>query len=73
MKLLALILCWLLCSVLAAGILFAYEQKEWPARAKKEYRCDLGWAVLISLLGGPLILVIAFFMTGFAKHGWKLR
>ena len=73
MKLLALILCWLLCSIIAAGLLFAHAQTEWPSLAKQDYRSDLGWAILMSLYGGPMTLVVAFFMTGFARHGWKLR
>jgi len=61
------------CAVLSAGMVFAYVQKEWSSLAKEEYRQDLSKSWGISLIGGPISLAVAFFMTGFVEHGFKWR
>ena len=60
---------WLLCAFLAYGILLAYWIGEFPGFNNRE---DAGFSMGISLLGGPITLVIAFFVTGFCRHGFKL-
>jgi predicted exporter len=64
---------WLACAVFAAGLFFADSQASFPQLAAKYRRKDLGWALGLSLLAGPVALVIAVFDTGFGEHGWRLR
>jgi len=63
---------WLICAVLTAGMWFAEFQGKFPEVAQKNRRSDLGEAILIGLVFGPLGLVAEFFTSGFAEHGWRL-
>lgn len=67
------VIVWLACAVLTAGMDFAYFQGKFPTIAKESRREHMGSAWLSGLLFGPLGTVIVFFCTGFAKHGWRLR
>lgn len=75
MVILLLVACWLPCSIICAGLFFAHVRKKY-SQAGDSPREDLGMAVAVgSLYGiiGPLGVVIAFLLTGFAEHGWRLR
>ncbi len=64
---------WLLCSFLSYGILFAYVQREFRVIAKETYREDMSIAMVLSLIAGPMALIMSLAATGFAKHGLKFR
>lgn len=63
------------CGFLSYGMLFAYNQNEWPTIAKIMYREDMGFSMIFGILAVllPFALVIAFLMSGFAKHGLKFK
>jgi hypothetical protein len=62
---------WIVCGVLSAGIDVAYFQQKFPSLAS--YRKDLGFALLMGLIFGPIALMVSFFTSGFCEHGWYLR
>jgi hypothetical protein len=66
---LVLILAWLLCATLAAGIWLAWAQRAFPAAACQDRRRDASMAWGLGLMGGPLALYAALMHTGFAEHG----
>lgn len=69
----AVLLAWLACTILAAGISFAYLQGRYPSIATQDYREDMGVSWLFAIVGGPLAFIVILFTTGFAKYGvrWK--
>ena len=73
MTILLIVVAWVACAVGTAGFWFAYFQGEWPNSAKYNRREDLGDAMLVGLVFGPIGLIVSFFGTGFAEHGWRLR
>jgi hypothetical protein len=64
-----LILGWFLGGLGGSGFLYAYMQGEYPGAAS--HRSDLGHA-LVFAFSGPISLVIAFLLSGFGQHGWRL-
>lgn len=62
---------WLLCGILSAGIDIAYFAAAYPTL--KQYRKDLGEALLCGLIFGPLALFVSFFYSGFCEHGIRWR
>lgn len=60
---------WVLCGILATGILFAYVCAEFPLEGCD--RDDFSKSVFVGLFG-PLGLIVALFVTGFARHGWRV-
>lgn len=73
MILLAIVILWLISALLVAGWNFAYVQSTWPCIAEKNYRSDFCYAMVCGAVFGPLGIPVALLMTGFAKHGWRLR
>ena len=73
MTLVLIIIGWIICGVIGAGIWVAYFQREYPSLASGDYRADLIIALGVGLLGGPLDIVVGLLMSGFCKHGWTLR
>lgn len=69
----AVITIWLICGLGAAGLYFAYFQGEYPNSAKDDYRKDLADGFLFGLIFGPIALLVGFFRSGFAQHGWRLK
>ena len=68
-----LVIVYLICAVLIAGMFFAYFTGKWPEHA--ESREELGYAIFIGLLGalsGPIGVLVVFLISGFAEYGWKL-
>jgi MFS family permease len=68
---------WLVCGVLSAGITFAWFQGDYTDhryvwRQNMGWRQDLGCAILLGLIGGPVGLVIVFCLSGFCEDGWRL-
>ena len=61
---------WFLCASLTAGFILADTQAKYPRFAEEFYRDDLGLSWLFVLVGGPIVLVISIFMTGFYQHGF---
>lgn len=64
---------WMLCAVGAAGFTFAYFQGEYPSIAQHMRRTNLGMAVVIGVIGGPIALFVTFCFSGFGEHGWRLK
>jgi hypothetical protein len=69
---LACVALYLLCAIAAYGICFAHFQGEFPLNAEARRRSDAGFAAIVAI-SGPLGLIVIFFMSGFAKHGWRVR
>ena len=65
-----------ICVIIVAGLCFAHFQGDFPFLAKDEKREDLGFAVVMGLSYGAFSLLgvfLALCMSGFAKHGWRLK
>lgn len=62
---------WVVCGVLAYGVSFAYEQKEYEDFAKKMERHDRGTAMIDSLFG--TIALYGLLIEHGAKHGLMYR
>ena len=60
-----------ICGVLAAGINFAYLQKEFWLLAEESYTTDLLASYIVGILCGPISLYAALVVTERAKHGIK--
>jgi hypothetical protein len=60
------IVCW----VFAAGLLFAFLQKQWPIIARENYQRDLCYAYILGV-AGPASLFALFFTDGFRLCGIK--
>ena len=68
-------LIYLVCSVASAGLYFADCQGRVPSGARERRRDDLGFAIVTGLflgLIGPVGVLQAYLMSGFAEHGWRL-
>jgi hypothetical protein len=63
---------WILCGILAYGIMFADSQRRYPLLANDDYREDMANSVLLGLFG-PIGLLTALFSSGFARYGLKFR
>lgn len=77
MTIVIMIICiWAVSAVTAWGLFFADIQGSFPALAARQYRKDLGeCAFLGALCGlmGPIGILAAFYLTGFAQYGWRLK
>ena len=71
--LIACIVFWLACAAVTAGMYFAESQCKFPEGAKERRREDMGEAWVFGIVFGPLGLVLEFFLSGFAKYGWRMR
>jgi len=63
---------WVACALAAAGLFNAFLQEEFHDLGAKDQRQNFGIAILFGLMGGPISLFVAFFMTGFCQYGWTL-
>jgi hypothetical protein len=67
---------WVFCAVISAGWFFAYVQATFSIAPQQSAREDLGMAIVISMLYGalgPVGVLLSWMLTGFAKHGWRLK
>jgi heme/copper-type cytochrome/quinol oxidase subunit 2 len=62
---------WVVSAVLAYGMLLADFRRR--HRSGLSYRQDVGLAALMACVGGPVALVIALAVTGFAEYGLMYR
>lgn len=60
---------WIVSAIGAAGLFFAYFQGKYGGDPDE----DLAMGLLFGLIGGPVTLFVAFFMSAFGKHGWRLK
>lgn len=63
------LLVWFICGVVATGVAFAYFAGKYPDNR----RGNLAFAWCWGLLGGPFSLCMSLPLSGFCKHGWRLR
>lgn len=63
------VLFWVACGTAAAGIAYADFQRTFTLSADKSRRDDAGFALVVGFFG-PVGLLVIFFLSGFAKHGW---
>lgn len=67
----------LIVGIYTYGTLFAYLQRdslsEWIR--KEDYRTDMGFAFIFSVLlaCAPMFFFLPMGLSGFNKHGWKLK
>ena len=71
-----IVLVWIVCTILAHGILFAYCQRHDTKFAKKNYWDDFIGSLIASFICGPVTLIIVlglliFLEEGTLKHGLK--
>jgi hypothetical protein len=67
---------WVISAITATGWLFAHIQGSAPNVADELGRENLGMSVLFGMLCGilgPFGVLMAWLVTGFAEHGWRLR
>lgn len=63
---------WGAAGVVAAGLTFAYFQREWPELAARDYESDRMRAWATAVVFGPCALLAALTTMG-TKHGLKFR
>ncbi len=71
MTIVLIILGYLICSVLSAGMLVAHSQSGYS----ESRRIETGQAYLVGLFAGllgPAGVLFVFLLTGFAERGWRL-
>jgi hypothetical protein len=73
MNLLWFIVLWFLPVPLTYAIFFAHLQRNFPSIAQEEYQEDMSFSLFLALVFSWIGLFVAFFATGFAKHGLKFR
>jgi len=71
MTIIIFIAVWLACGVIAAGIWVAYFRGKFP-KLDDDYRESLAQALLWGFFGGPVALLLGFFLSGFLMYGWTL-
>ena len=64
---------WLGCGFIGAGWAFAYAENQFVVPGRDTRRESLGFSLVLALIGGPVFMVTAFLLSGFAEHGWRLR
>jgi hypothetical protein len=67
-----LVLCWLVCGVVAYASTFAHFQREFPQLAATDYRRDMAFSVFVGITG-PVGLFVALSRSGCFKHGLKFK
>ncbi len=61
---------WLLSFVINFGITLAYFENEYPNIVS--YKANIIFSFIISIFG-PIGLIVSYFMSKFAKHGFQYR
>lgn len=69
MKFVGLTICWIACGIGGAGFDNAYFQRKYSTQCNG--RMDHSKAIM-SVIGGPLNLFVAFLYTGYGYYGWSL-
>lgn len=67
------IMLWEACGVIGAGFYFAYFQGKYQYLAAEDRHSDLGQALFMGILFGPIWLLSCFFCCGFGEYGWRLK
>ena len=62
-----LLLAWLLCGVLAYGMAYGYFTRKWKYGTDKE---DRWWAIKWGM-GGPITMVMGYFLSKKVKYGTR--
>lgn len=65
-----IILVWIVCAVGSAGLIVAHFDRD--ATNAEPFRLELAPALGFGLVGGPITLFVAIFMSGFGAYGWRL-
>jgi hypothetical protein len=63
------------CGFYSYSTTFAYFQRKYPLLSKKDYQEDRGFSILYGILSAIFIfpVLIDFLMSGFNKHGFKIK
>ena len=68
---------WPVSALLITGWCFANFQDSFPSHLAKAFRReDLAFGLLFGLIlgaTGPIGVLITYFLSGFARYGWRLR
>lgn len=76
MEFILYILIHFISSVILYGLSFSFFQKEYPSQARKGYKTDMRFCIVISLLLGPigiLFFIIFLFIACKKPNGFKLK
>ena len=71
-----LVIGYLICSFICYGLLFASIEGEFPSSSDFAYKDHLAHSIFFGmLLGvfGPMGLLMAFLLSGFAHYGFKVK
>lgn len=71
-----LLIGYLVCSFLCYGMLLPLVQGMFPQIARERYQKDLGFSLSMGLavgMLGPVGVLAVLLITGFAKHGFKVK
>lgn len=71
-----LVIGYLICAFISYGMFFANVQGEFPSGSEFAYKDHMATSVFFGLMVGflgPLGILMAFLMTGFAHYGFKVK
>ena len=71
-----LVIGYLICAFICYGLFFANIEGEFPSKSDFAYKDHVANSIFFGLLVGafgPLGLLMAFLMTDFAEHGFKVK
>lgn len=70
-KVQAVVVFWVVCSVLSYGFMFGMFQREFPTLAEEDYRRDMIFSAITSIIGGPVMLCGMWYKGWIPEHGLK--
>lgn len=71
-----LVIGYLVCVFICYGMFFANLQGEFPSASGFEYKEQMAFSAFFGILAGffgPIGILMAILMTGFAHHGLKVK
>lgn len=71
-----LVIGYLVCAFICYGVFFANLQGEFPSASGFVYKEQMAFCTLLGILVGffgPVGILMAILMTGFAHHGFKVK
>ena len=71
-----LVIGYLVCAFICYGLFFADLQGEFPSASGFDYNLQMAFSAFFGILAGffgPIGILMAILMTGFAHHGLKVK